>query len=177
MHPIVVAASIAAVAVTLPTARAFDMPETKVTMEQCLKAALAVKSGDVRKLELELEDGKVVYEFDIRTKEGFTWELECDAMTGDIVETERDSSPNDPEWKKSAKLLAKQASDIAVKAHPGKVKGTEREIWGDGRAIWEVEIIDAAGKELEVHVDARSGEILSTEHESAEKRFYRIGTK
>jgi uncharacterized membrane protein YkoI len=167
----------AAVALALPAAHAFDMPETKVTMEQCLKAALAVRAGDVRKLELEIEDGKAIYEFAIRTKPGEIWELECDAMTGEIIEVERNSSPNDPAWEKNAKLLAKQASDIAVKAHPGKVKGTEREILGDGRAMWEVEIIDASGKEIEVHVDAKTGEILSVEHEADEQTIYRIGTK
>jgi uncharacterized membrane protein YkoI len=170
------AASAVAV-VTLPAAHAFDMPETKVSMEQCLKAALAVRDGDVRRLQLEVEDGKPIYEFAIRVKSGETWELECDAATGEIVEVERNSSPNDPVWTKSAKLLSKQASDIAVKAHPGKVKGTEREILGDGRPMWEVEIMDASGKEIEVHVDARTGEILSVEHEADEKTIYTIGTK
>lgn len=170
------AASAVAVA-ALPAAYAFDMPETKVTMEQCLKAALAVREGEVRQLELEIEDGKPIYEFAIRTKHGETWELECDAATGEIIEVERNSSPNDPAWANSAKLLSKQASEIAVKAHPGKVKGTEREILGDGRPMWEVEIIDAAGKEIEVHVDARTGEILSVEHEADETTIYTIGAK
>src|SRR5512139_2784127 len=146
-------------------------------MEQCLKAALAVRDGQVRQLQLEIEDGKPVYEFAIRTKPGDTWELECDATTGEIVAVERNSSPNDPAWEKSAKLLAKQATDIALKAHPGKAKGTEREILGDGRPVWEVEIIDAAGKEIEVHVDAQTGEILSVEHEADEKTIYTIGAK
>jgi uncharacterized membrane protein YkoI len=172
----ILAATAAAVAM-LPTAKAFDMPETKVTMEQCLKAALAVRTGEVRKLQLEVEDGKPIYEFAIRTKQGETWELECDAATGEIVEVERNSSPNDPVWEKNAKLLAKQATDIAVKAHPGKVKGTEREILGDGRPVWEVEIIDGSGKEIEVHVDARTGEILSVEHEADEETIYTIGHK
>jgi uncharacterized membrane protein YkoI len=167
----------AVIVATLPAASAFDMPETKVTMEQCLKAALAMRSGEVRKLELEVEDGKPLYEFAIRTKPGETWELECDAATGEIIEIERNSSPNDPAWEKEAKLLSKQASDIAVKAHPGKVKGTEREIRGDGRPMWEVEIIDASGKEIEVHVDAQTGEILSVEHEADETTIYTIGAK
>jgi uncharacterized membrane protein YkoI len=170
-------AATAAAVVTLPTAHAFDMPETKVTMEQCLSAALAAQAGVVRKLQLEIEDGKPVYEFAIRNKQGETWELECDATTGEIVEAERDSSPDDPVWKKNAKLLPKQATEIAVKANPGKVKGTEREIWGNGRAVWEVEIVDAAGKEIEVHVDAQTGEILSVEHEADETTVYTIGAK
>jgi uncharacterized membrane protein YkoI len=43
--------------------------------------------------------------------------------------------------------------------------------------VWEVEIIDAAGKEIEVHVDAQTGEILSVEHEADEKTIYTIGAK
>jgi uncharacterized membrane protein YkoI len=170
--------SLAAATLTLsPAVWAFDMPETKVSMETCMKAALGVRSGHVKRLQLETEDGKVVYEFSIRTDEGYVWELECDATTGEIIDVERNSSPNDAVWKRNAKLLAKQARDIALQAHPGKAKGEEREVRGDGRVMWEVEIIGADGREIEVHVDAVSGEILSTEHEAEQKTFYTIGSK
>lgn len=160
-----------------PSVYALDMPETKVSMETCMKAALAAKPGKVKKVELEIEEGKALYEFVIKADGGGTWEIECDAMTGQVTETERDAGPSDPVWKAGAKITAKQAEAAALKAHPGKVKGTEREVHGDNKAVWEVEIMDAGGKEIEVHVDAATGEIISAEHESDEKTVYSIGSK
>ena len=42
------------------------------------------------RLEAEIENGKPIYEFDIKGKDGKEWEVEVDAVTGKIVETEEE---------------------------------------------------------------------------------------
>ncbi|NBO10721.1 MAG: peptidase, partial [Methylophilaceae bacterium] len=41
-------------------------------------------------LEAEIENGKPIYEFDIKGKDGKEWEVEVDAVTGKVVETEEE---------------------------------------------------------------------------------------
>lgn len=63
----------AAAAVLAMPAAAIDMPETKVSMETCMTAALAQVDGKVSGVKLEIEDGKPLYEFKIKTPGRQTW--------------------------------------------------------------------------------------------------------
>lgn len=171
--PVIAAGSIAATALSLPVL-AFDMPETKVSMETCLSAVLAEVPGKVSVLKLEVEGGRPLYEFKIRTEDRATWELECDAMTGEIVDKSRTADRNDREFKAAAKIIERDARRIALERHPGKISASELEI-ADGRPLYEVEITTADGRELEVRVDAVTGEIVSTDIESEERTIYEIG--
>lgn len=71
-----------------------DSPEfkskAKVSMEDAQKTALAAHPGEVVSVEYELEDGNPVYEFDIKLKNGKEIEVEVDAVTGKIGETEEE---------------------------------------------------------------------------------------
>ncbi len=71
-----------------PAAFAADKHTGK--LETCLKAALAKYPGDIQTLEAEIEKGKAIYEFDIRTKDGKEMEVECDAKSGKITEAEEE---------------------------------------------------------------------------------------
>ncbi len=166
-------AVLVSVAVALP-ASALDMPETKVSMEACMAAALAKADGEVRSLKLEIENGKPLYEFDIETDAGQQWELECDAMTGEIVEMSRTASRNDPEFRAVAKLVERQARAIALERFPGNVTGSDLEMEGE-RAQYKVEIEGDDGNTYEAIVDAATGEIVASEVESEETTIYEIG--
>ena len=76
--------------------------------------------------------------------------------------------------------LAKDAKitiDQAVKNGSDKVPGTvvEAELEKKhGKTVWEVEVLDAAGKVTEVHIDAATGEVIDAEekhgtHDKKEK--------
>ena len=159
----------------LPVLAELDMPDTKVSMETCLQSALTAKPGEVRRLELEVEAGRPIYEFVIRTDSRQTWEIECDAMTGEIVEMSRDADRNDPEFKEAATLLETEARKAALAKYPGKVKDSELEIDRNGTALYEITVDGGDGREMEVKVDAASGEIVSAEDESDERTVYEIG--
>lgn len=64
--------------------------KAKVSLEDAKKTALAKFAGEVVSTEFEMEDGNPVYEFDIKMASGKEMEIEIDAVTGKIGETEEE---------------------------------------------------------------------------------------
>lgn len=58
--------------------------KAKVTLDAALKTALAKYPGSVQKIEYEIEEDGVAYEFDIKTKDGKLIEVEVDADNGKL---------------------------------------------------------------------------------------------
>ena len=52
--------------------------------------AVAVRAGTVADLELERVLGRYVYEVEVRDADGQEWNLDIDAKTGEILQSERD---------------------------------------------------------------------------------------
>jgi uncharacterized membrane protein YkoI len=122
-------------------ARDFKMPETKVSMETCLKAAFAKRTGEVEKLELKITKGEPIYEIEIKGADGTEWEYECSARTGGILSEEREvRDVNDPLFKDKAKVTLDQARKTALDAHPGDIVETEYELKQDGTPVYEFDI-------------------------------------
>ena len=137
------------------------MPKTKVSLENCKKAALAKKPGSVVKIELKTEKGAPIYEFAIESTDGKRWDVECNASTGKITEVEQEvRTADDPAFKVKMKVGEAEARNIALRAHPGEIKLVEYEIEENGAASYEFEIITKDGKRLKVEVDASSGKIV-----------------
>jgi uncharacterized membrane protein YkoI len=159
------------VAVTIVFAADFRMSKTKVSMETCLKAALAKQPGTVVKLEFKIERGAPIYEFDIESKDGKAWDIECDANTGKITEVEQEvRNADDPAFKTKMKINEAEARKIALKAYPGEIKEVEYEIEPNGDASYEFDIIAKDGKEMKIEVDASTGKIVE-----ASEELYQIG--
>ena len=55
-------------------------------MNQCVKTALEKHPGGVIEVEFETEEDKSKFEIEIQGKDGKKWEVECDAVTGDVIE-------------------------------------------------------------------------------------------
>ena len=79
-----------ALGICVPAMADIKLPKTKVSMENCMEAALAKRDGEVVKLEFKDEHGVPTYEFEILGKDGKSWELECDANKGKITEEEQE---------------------------------------------------------------------------------------
>lgn len=140
-------------------------------LEACLKAALAKHPGKVISLEAEIENGKRIYEFDIKGNDGKEWEVECDAKTAKVTEEEQEvADANDAAFKAKAKITQEDAKKTALAAHPGEVVESEFSLESDGNPSYEFDIKTKDGKEIEVEVDAVTGKILETEEE-----LYQIG--
>ena len=168
---VMLGAMIFSLGVTATFAADFKMPKTKVTLETCMKAALAEKSGTVVKVEFKIERGTPIYEFDIESKDGKAWDIECDANTGKISEVEQEvRSVDDPLFKAKMKVSEAEARKIALKKYPGEIKEVEYEIEPNGDASYEFDIVTKDGKEMKVEVDAATGKIVEESEE-----IYQIG--
>jgi uncharacterized membrane protein YkoI len=159
-----------ALAALLISAPAFAAPAHKGAVETCIKAALAKYPGQVLSLEAEIENGKPIYEFDIKGKDGKEWEVECDAKTGKLTEVEEEVDIKDPRFASKAKVSLEEAKKTALAAYPGEIIESETSIEADGSVSYEFDIKTKDGKELEVEVDAVTGKIIEVEEE-----VYQIG--
>jgi len=65
--------------------------KAKVSLEDAKKIALAKRPGEIVEIEYSIEsDGSPTYEFDIKAADGTEWEVEVDAVTGKVIEEERE---------------------------------------------------------------------------------------
>lgn len=64
--------------------------QPQISLQDSIQIATNHISGQVIKVELEMEDGLLVYEVKIMTPEGYPYEIEVDAITGEIVKVELD---------------------------------------------------------------------------------------
>jgi uncharacterized membrane protein YkoI len=125
----------------------------------------------VVKLEMKMEKGVPVYEFDIESPDGRAWDIECDARSGKIVEVEEEvASAADAKFAAKTKVSEEQARQTALKRHPGEIVEVEYEIEPDGKASYEFDILTKDGKERKIEVDATTGEIVEDNEE-----IYQIG--
>ena len=95
-------------ALAAPAALLAQKPQQKpkLSMEQAQKIALEKEPGKIESKELEKEQGKLIYSFDIRTATGLH-EVIVDAMTGNViadkVETPADEAKEKQQDAKKAK--------------------------------------------------------------------------
>ena len=142
-----------------------------VKVEQCLDEAYDKVPGHARKLEFKIEGDDPIYEFDIEsTNDGFTYNVECNAEEGFIVEIEKEVGADNTTFNNAAKVSIEQARVNVLSIHPGKIMSEEREIGMDGTFTYEFDIQTNAGYEIKVDVDAVSGNI-----EEANFELYEIG--
>jgi len=73
------------------------------SMGKCVQKVLAKYDGGIIKVEYEAEDRMPIYEFDIKTAGGKSWEVECCVKTGDITETEEEVEAGDIRFTSQAK--------------------------------------------------------------------------
>jgi len=156
-------------AIILSTCAVLNAQAADQGLEKCIAAAQGVKKGDMLKLEKLNVAGKPMYELEIRDAEGKEWEFMCDVNSGKITEQESEVDAADSEpFKSKMKVSEKEAADIALKAHPGKIEEVEYEIEENGDASYEFDIVDDKGVETKVEVDAATGKIIETSIEEWE---------
>ncbi|CAN5453205.1 PepSY domain-containing protein [soil metagenome] len=78
--------------------------QAKITKEEAQNTALKKAKGTVEDSELEEENGKLVYSFDIRNKKGTITEVQVDAKTGEIVSVEEEDAAKEAAEKKQEKM-------------------------------------------------------------------------
>ncbi|MCX4189147.1 PepSY domain-containing protein [Methylophaga sp. OBS3] len=155
---------LALLATTSVQAEAFD--KTKDSFEICMQGVLLEKPGQIVKVEKKLEDGMYVYEFDVRGDGGLDWDIECVQATGEVWEVEQKvQNPNAPIFKSKVKIGEKAAGKIALKTYPGIIREVDYEIESDGTAVYEFDIDTTDGREMNVEINATTGEIVEANEE------------
>jgi len=82
----------------------------------------------------------------------------------------KDESKETIEMAAKAKVTIDEAIKTASEKVPGKVVEAELEKKHD-TLVWEVEVVTAENKVMEVHIDAESGAVIDVEEEKPEKEM------
>lgn len=69
-------------------------------LHACMKSALERHPGAITEVEVEVEDGKTIIDVDVQGKDGKSWEVECDAATGAVIEDKEESDDQEEANKK-----------------------------------------------------------------------------
>ena len=170
--------------------------QTKIGMKKAREIAMQKASGKIESEELEKENGKTVYSFDIRNAKGTITEVQVEAYTGEIVSVEEENAQkeaiekrqeknekmekkddyDDEESEASKKAnqekYAKQAKITMQQAKEialKKVPGTivEEDLEMEkGRLQYAFDVKDANGKVFDVEIDAKTGKVLKAVEDS-----------
>ena len=94
------------------------------------------------------------------------------AWSDDKGKGKKDEAKETVEMAATAKVTIEQAIKTASEKVPGKVVEVELEMKHD-KAVWEVQVVTAENKVMEVHIDAGSGAVIDVEEEKPEKDMKR----
>ena len=154
--------------------------QAKITEEQATKIALEKVPGTVNEVELEDENGTIVYGFEVVSTDGTQQDVKVDAQTGKIVKVEADDEENgkendeeendtqtQAELAKQAKITEEQATKIALEKVPGTVNEVELED-ENGTIVYGIEVVSTDGTQQDVKVDAQTGKIVKVEADDEE---------
>lgn len=63
---------------------------SRISIDDAMAIALERVPGEVVKVELDTENGLLIYEVDIMNMQGVKYEVEIDARTGEVIKIKRD---------------------------------------------------------------------------------------
>lgn len=92
--------TIAMIAIGLMFGLTADAQTKKIGMKRAKAIAAKQAAGKIESSELEKEDGKMIYSFDIRNRQGTITEVNVDAYTGAIVKVEEENKKAEADEKK-----------------------------------------------------------------------------
>jgi uncharacterized membrane protein YkoI len=150
-----------------------------ISMKEAEEIAVRKAGGTIESIELEKDDGRLIYEIELRSENGDDdIDIDVDALTGEVLKVDRDDDDDDDRGNRQFKregeaaaassnhrtkasgkayISSEKAVEIATKESPGKVTDLELD---DGS--YEIEIKDGS-YEYEYKIDARTGKILEKE--------------
>ncbi len=80
-------------------ALAADAKPKDVGMKKAQENAQSSVKGTIKSAELEKEHGRMIYSFDIRTKNGGTTEVNIDARTGKVIAVSKETAADEAKEK------------------------------------------------------------------------------
>ena len=152
--------------------------QAKITEPESKIIALKQVPGTVTDVELEDEDGTIVYGVEVQAKDGSKQDVKVNAQTGKIVnidngdenengEEENGKEENDNQEQaklaKQAKITEAESRAIALQKVPGTVTDVELED-EDGTIVYGVEVQAKDGSKQDVKVNAQTGKIVKIDN-------------
>ena len=146
-------------------------------MNIALKKVPGASNSHVKKINLDRENGRMVYEGEIYYN-GQEYEFDIDAVTGDIVKWKVEGVSNNSPYansnaNNSQNITIEKAKSIALAQVPGANQSHFGKIELDhdhGRAVYEIEIFYNNSK-YEFDIDASTGQIIGTEVKHYNKNY------
>ena len=146
-------------------------------MNIALKKVPGASNSHVKKIHLDRENGRMVYEGEIYYN-GQEYEFDIDAVTGDIVKWKVDGVSNNSGYvnnnvNNSQTITMEKAKSIALAQVPGANQSHFGKIdldYDHGRAVYEIEIFYNNSK-YEFDIDASTGEIIGTQVKHYNKNY------
>lgn len=154
-----------------------------ITLAEASDIVLAkVENGVIHEAEKDRENGRLVYEIEVKNDE-YEFEFKVDAATGEIIKEERDERDGKKREKAAASnsnegngnsdnaganeavISIGEAKGIAKKEVPGKIEDIELER-ENGKLVYEVEIENYQNgddEDVTVYIDAITGKVLYVE--------------
>lgn len=142
-----------------------------ISEEQASAIALGAVKGTIKKIELEQEKGRYIYEVEV-DKDGREFEVSIDSVTGGIIGIEEEIKEQNPEVEplissqSSGLIISKEDAIRIAEDRLGSGFDLEEVDTGSYRGIkaWELEF-ESGSEEAEVIIDMETGEILNIEYE------------
>lgn len=131
------------------------------TIEDAIKKAQSNFDGQLTDIGLERENNKWVYKIELES-DSEEYDVSYDVNTLDIIEEEKDSE-NDDEDNEYFKYEDLITFDEAITTAKSEVDGKATEIstdFDDGVLYYEVSIQNQNGEDVDVIIDAKSGETV-----------------
>lgn len=138
--------------------------EAKVSLDDAIATAQDEVDGEVGEIELDREDGKLIYEVEIGTDE-----VLIDAETGEVIRVrpndDCETMIGDVRFEDDDRLVdtVSITPEKAIEIAQGEVDGTVRKVElekDDGKTVYKVDIEDS-----EVKIDAESGDVIEVERD------------
>ncbi len=127
---------------------------------QCQASVQRTFPGKVETISAKQEDGQLVYEFAGTAADGSKWRAECNSISMQVTETEREVAATDAVFAGKVKIDEATARRMSVSAFPGEVVATRYIVESDGAAVYEFDIATAQGVVIRIEVDAASGALV-----------------
>ncbi|WP_051370406.1 PepSY domain-containing protein [Streptomyces sp. 142MFCol3.1] len=145
---------------------------TNVDLGSAAEAAAKSVAGTVTEVELDGRAGRAVWKVEVVDAAGVERDVTVDAGDGRILGIGADRDRDDDTRARTAGADLGRAVDAALGVVDGTAVSAELDDHEGGAVGWHVDVVDSAGLEHEIGVDARTGTAVSTR---ADDDRYRSG--
>ncbi|MEU1202547.1 PepSY domain-containing protein [Streptomyces sp. NPDC005813] len=135
---------------------------TDVDLKSAAEVAAKSVAGTVTEVELDGRAGRTVWKVEVVDAAGVERDVTVDTGDGRILGIGVDRDRDDDTRARTAGADLGRAVDAALGAVDGRAVSAELDDHRGGTVGWHVDVVDSAGLEHEIGVDARTGEVVST---------------